>query len=97
MMYYVFRPRSDNQFSPRHGNSKYPPIPLSCPTKNCKHNGRKQRQTKSRGSLWIKVIQQDSLQLTDTSKIRQIMFLDHEIRKEKYYKYGDARQEWMKL
>ena len=78
MMYYVFRPRSDNQFYPRHGNSKYPPIPLSWPTKNWKYNGRKQRQTKSRGSLWITFIQQDSLQLTDTSKIRQIMFLDNE-------------------
>ena len=34
MMYYVWIPGSDNQFFPRHGNSKYPPIPLPWPTKN---------------------------------------------------------------
>ena len=34
MMYYFCRPRSDNKLFPRHGNSKYPPIPLPWPTKN---------------------------------------------------------------
>ena len=33
MMYYVCRPRSDNQLSPRHGNSKYQPITLPWQTK----------------------------------------------------------------
>ena len=34
MIYYALVPSSDNQFFPRHGNSKYPPIPLPWPTKN---------------------------------------------------------------
>ena len=34
MMYYVWIPVSDNQLFPRHGNAKYPPIPLPWPTKN---------------------------------------------------------------
>ena len=29
-----FRPRRDNQLFPRHGNAKYPPIPLPWPAKN---------------------------------------------------------------
>ena len=33
-MYYVCRPRSDNQLFPRHENAKYPPIPLPWPMKN---------------------------------------------------------------
>ena len=34
MIYYVLIPSSDNQLFPRHGNAKYPPIPLPWPTKN---------------------------------------------------------------
>ena len=34
MIYYVWITISDNQFFPRHRNSKYPPIPLPWLTKN---------------------------------------------------------------
>ena len=34
MMYYICRPRGDNQLFPRNGNDKYPPIPLPWLTKN---------------------------------------------------------------
>ena len=34
IMYYVCRPRSDNQLFSRHENPKYPPIPSPWPTKN---------------------------------------------------------------
>ena len=34
MMYYLCRPRSDNQLLPRNITTKYPPIPLPWPMKN---------------------------------------------------------------
>ena len=34
MMYYVFRPHSDNKLFAWYGNSKYLPIPLPLTTKN---------------------------------------------------------------
>ena len=34
MIYYILIPSSDKQLFPRHGNAKYPPIPLPWPTKN---------------------------------------------------------------
>ena len=71
MIYYVLVPSSDNKLFPRHGNAKYLPIPLPWPTNKWKHNIRQRRQSKSRGSLWIKVIQQDILYLTGTLKIRK--------------------------
>ena len=34
MIYYVLIPSSDYKWCPRHGNAKYPPVPLPWPTKN---------------------------------------------------------------